>query len=231
MALAQRVVSFEAPYGLLPRFALKANPAKAILRLFAEQGLSFDASTVWEAERVIAAGIPAARVQITAQWLPDEFADLARQGVRVTACSLAHLDRFGRAFPGGDVGVRINPGEGSGGTNRTNVAGPGASFGIWHEHLPEVVRIAETHRLRIAWAHHHVGSGGDPHRWALIAKRTLALLDALPDVATVNLGGGFKVARIEGENESDLAQASHEVGALLRAFPARPGRRLPRTGP
>ena len=28
----------------------------------------------------------------------------------------------------------MNPGLGSGGTNRTNTGGPASSFGIWHEH-------------------------------------------------------------------------------------------------
>jgi hypothetical protein len=34
--------------------------------------------------------------------------------------------------------VRFNPGLGSGGTGKTNVGGPGSSFGTWHELLPEV---------------------------------------------------------------------------------------------
>ena len=30
------------------------------------------------------------------------------------------------------MGVRFNPGSGSGGNNRTNVGGVSSSFGIWH---------------------------------------------------------------------------------------------------
>ena len=122
--------------------------------------------------------------------------------------------------------MRINPGHGSGGNNRTNVAGPNASFGIWHEHLPAVRETAARHGLTIRWAHHHVGSGGDPAKWARIAETTLKLVDHLPDVETINLGGGFKVARVEGETESDLAEASREATALLRAFAKRTGRKL-----
>jgi diaminopimelate decarboxylase len=225
-ALARIVTTFATPFGLVPRFAVKANPCRAVLRLFDAAGLSFDASTVWEARRIVAAGIAAAKVQLTTQYLADDFADLVRAGARVTACSLSQLDRFGKAFPGGDVGVRINPGRGSGGNNRTNVAGPGASFGIWHEHLGQVREAAARHRLKIRWAHHHVGSGGDPVKWAHIAETTLKLVDSLPDVDTVNLGGGFKVARVEGETQSDLAQAARESSALLEAFAKRTGRKL-----
>lgn len=224
--LARKVTSFEAPFGLVPRFAVKANPSRAVLRIFDSEGLAFDASTVWEARRVLAARIGAAKVQITSQHLAEDFVDLVRAGARVTACSLDQLDRFGRAFPGAAVGIRINPGAGSGGNNRTNVAGPAASFGIWHERLPQARALAERYRLTIAWAHHHVGSGGDPAKWAEIAKTTLSFLDALPDVTTVNLGGGFKVARVPGETQSDLAQAAREASGLLRAFAERTKREL-----
>ena len=225
-ALAAEVLAFETPFGLVARFAAKANPSRAVLRLFERAGLRFDASTTWEARRVIAAGVDPHKVQITAQMLGEGLEDVVRSGVRVTACSLAQIDRLGRAFPGTDIGLRINPGEGSGGNNRTNVAGPGASFGLWHEQLPDAVRAAASHGLRIRWAHHHVGSGGDPGKWAKIASATIAMLGALPDVETLNLGGGFKVARLEGEKQTDLAAASQKVGVLLRELADRTGRRL-----
>jgi len=226
LALARAVATFPAPYGLAPRFAVKANPCRAVLRLFDREGLAFDASTVFEARRVIAAGIAASKVQITSQLLAADFVDVARAGARVTACSLAQLDAFGRAFQGAEVGVRINPGRGSGGNNRTSVAGPGASFGIWHEHLAKARAVAKKHGLRVTHAHHHVGSGGDPAKWAHIAETTLSFIDDFEDVETVNLGGGFKVARVEGETQSDLGEAARESSALLEAFAKRTGRRL-----
>jgi len=225
-ARAHAVAAFGGPFGFTPRFAVKANPSRGVLRLFHDEGLHFDASTVFEAQRVMAAGLPAASVQVTAQILVDGFADLARAGVRLTACSLRQLEQIGMALPGTEIGVRINPGEGTGHNNRTNVAGPDASFGIWHEHLAEAQAIASRHRLRIRWLHHHVGSGGDPHKWAVIAAVTLGFLAIFPDVDRVNLGGGFKVGRMPGESESDLEQAAREAHALLRAIAADCGREL-----
>jgi diaminopimelate decarboxylase len=224
--LAARVTSFAAPFGLVPRYAVKANSCRAVLRLFDEAGLSFDASTVWEARRVVAAGVAASKVQITSQWLAEGFEGLVRAGARVTACSVEQLVRFGIAFPRGECGVRINPGRGSGANTKTSVAGPAASFGIWYEHLDDVHEVARQFGLRIRWAHHHVGSGGDPAKWAHIAESTLRHVERLPDVGTVNLGGGFKVARVAGETASDLAAASREASALLTGFAERTGRRL-----
>lgn len=225
-ARAQALVAFGGPFGFTPRFAVKANPNRAILRLFDEEGLHFDASTVFEARRAIAAGIAPEKVQLTAQLLGDGFDELARQGVRLTACSKRQVERIGRALPGHEIGVRVNPGEGSGHSNRTNVAGRGASFGIWHESIEEAREVAVRHGLTVRWLHHHVGSGGDPHRWAEIARITLRFLDRFPDATRVNLGGGFKVARVFGEKESDLALAAREAHALLRGIAARTGREL-----
>jgi len=51
------------------------------------------------------------------------------------------LRAFGEAKRGDrsdQLGVRFNPGLGSGGTGKTNVGGPSSSFGIWHELMPQV---------------------------------------------------------------------------------------------
>ena len=223
---ARAVAAFGGPFGFTPRFALKANPSRAVLRLFADEGLHFDASTVYEARRAMAAGIPADHIQLTAQILADGFDDLGREGVRLTACSLRQIELIGAALPGTTIGLRINPGEGSGHNNRTNVAGSAASFGIWHESIEEAREIALRHGLSVTWIHHHVGSGGDPHRWAEIARITLGFIDRFPDATHVNLGGGFKVARMPGEKESDLGHAARESHALLRALAERSGRKL-----
>jgi diaminopimelate decarboxylase len=225
-ALADDVLHFAAPFGLDARFAMKANPSRAILRLFAAKGLGFDASTVFEARRALLAGAEPQHVQITAQMLGDGLGELVALGVRVTCCSLAQVEQVGRAFPGSEIGLRINPGEGSGGNNRTQVAGRDASFGVWWEQLADAKRTAAKHRLRIGWAHHHVGSGGDPAKWAAIAARTLSFVEDLPEVTRVNLGGGFKVARMPDEHGTDLAAAARETGELLRDFASRTGRKL-----
>jgi hypothetical protein len=51
--------------------------------------------------------------------------------------------------PGEQIGLRFNPGLGSGGTGKTNVGGPSSSFGIWHELLPDVKAIVAKHNLKV----------------------------------------------------------------------------------
>lgn len=223
---ARAALAFPAPFGLTVRYAIKAASTRAILRIFAEEGLYFDASSGYEAERLLLAGIEAARVSLSTQELPGNFADLVRKGLEINACSLDQLDRFGRAFPGGTVGLRFNPGLGSGGTKRTNVGGPASSFGIWHEDLEKAQSLVDRHQLTVIRIHTHIGSGSDPAVWTRAASLSLKMAEAFPSVTHFNLGGGYKVARMESESGTDLQVIGPPVADLLRDFAARTGREL-----
>lgn len=219
-------LAFPAPFGLTVRYAMKAAPNASLLRFFDGCGLHFDASSGHEVHRLFAAGIPADKISLSSQELPVDFAELRRSGVHLHACSLRQLDSIGRVFPGGDVGLRFNPGAGSGGNNRTNVGGPSSSFGIWHEFLPSVKALIERHGLNARKIHTHIGSGSDPLVWQKVASMSLALVEEFPTVEILNLGGGFKVARVEGEVGTDLAEVGAPVARLLEEFAARTGRRI-----
>jgi diaminopimelate decarboxylase len=223
---ADKALAFPAPYGLTVRYAIKAAPTRAILRLFADKGLHFDASSGHEAERLLRAAIPGERISLSTQELPADFAGLVRQGVSVNACSLRQLDLYGQAFPGSEVGLRFNPGLGSGGTNRTNVGGPASSFGIWHEQVESARRLVEAHGLKVFRIHTHIGSGSDPAVWIRAATLSLRMAEAFPTVTCFNLGGGYKVARMDGETGTDLQEIGQPLARLLEEFAARHGRRL-----
>lgn len=65
----------------------------------------------------------------SSQELPSDAAELLKMGVDINACSLSQLRAIAKEAPGSSIGVRFNPGLGSGGTNKTNVGGPASSFG------------------------------------------------------------------------------------------------------
>lgn len=223
---AARALQFPAPYGLTVRYAMKAAPNRNILKLFADCGLGFDASSGYEVERIEKAGISLESVSLSTQELPANFAPYVQRGLSINACSLAQLRSFGEAFPGGRVGIRFNPGLGSGGTNRTNVGGPASSFGIWYERAPEVKAILEAYRLTAFRIHSHIGSGSDPEVWKRVAQLTLNLAEQFETVTHVNLGGGYKVARMPEETGTDLSLVGKPVAALFEAFADRTGRKL-----
>jgi diaminopimelate decarboxylase len=225
-AAAREVLAFPNAYGLTARFAMKALPTAAIIRVLSDTGLHIDASSGFEVERALLAGVEPNRIQLTAQELPRDLKGLVERGVLFNACSLAQLEAFGQLFPGREVSVRINPGLGSGHSNRTNVGGPSSSFGIWHESLDEVLGVAESTGLRLTRMHTHIGSGGDPEIWKRCARLSLEIAARLPEVTTLNLGGGFKVARMPGEDGCDLAEIGNVLRADFEEFARRYGREL-----
>ena len=223
---AQEVLHFPNAFGLTARYAMKALPNGNILRLFDRLGLHFDASSGFEAERAMQAGIAAHKIALTAQELPQNFPTLHAAGVALNACSLAQLRYFGEHFPGQELGIRFNPGLGSGGTNRTNVGGPAASFGIWHEDRAAVQAIVQQNALKVIRIHTHIGSGSDPEVWQHVAGMSIGLLEHFPDAHTLNLGGGYKVGRMRHETSTDLQEVGQPVVQTFVAFGEATGRRI-----
>src|SRR6058998_3444700 len=179
-AAASRALSFPAPFAFTLRYAMKANPSSGILAVFRGRGLHIDASSDYEVERALRAGFPPATIQLTSQMPSTRLAEFLGQGVVFNACSLYQLEEFGRLARGYAVSVRMNPGLGSGSTNRTNTGGPASSFGIWHEYLGDVKTLAERHDVRITRLHSHIGSGTDPAVWKRATRMTLDLAAELP---------------------------------------------------
>ena len=223
---AKELLAFPNAYGLTARYAMKALPTTAILQIFAGLGLHIDASSGYEVERALKTGFPPQHIQLTAQQLPDNLEALIQKGVLFNACSLHQCDVFGKIFPGRDISVRINPGLGSGGSNRTNVGGPSSSFGIWHEHLDELKALAQLHQLRITQLHTHIGSGSDPEIWVHCAKLALKIAAKLPEVTTLSLGGGYKVGRMKHEPSADLQADWPEILSEFERFASDHNRKL-----
>jgi diaminopimelate decarboxylase len=223
---AAEVTGFPSAFGVTARYAMKALPTAAIIRVLHDAGLHIDASSGFEAERAMRAGVAPEKIQITAQELPKDLKNLVERGVRFNACSINQLEAYGRLFPGREVSVRINPGLGSGHNNRTNVGGPSSSFGIWHEHLEDVLAVQRECDLRLTGMHTHIGSGGDPEVWQRCARMSLEIAAKLPEVTRLSLGGGFKVGRMPGETSADLRRIGETVRADFEAFSERHGREL-----
>jgi len=226
---ADACLKFPNAYGLTVRYAMKACPNSAILKFFNSKGIHIDASSGFEVQRAMSAGIPAENISLSTQELPENFAELVKLGVNINACSVSQLQRFGEAFAGTGqkVGIRINPGTGSGGFStstsgfsKTNVGGPASSFGIWYELVDDgtVPDIVSKYGLTVERIHTHIGSGSDPEIWQQVASKSLSFCKVWSTVETLNLGGGYKVGRMEGEVTTDLQKIGGPVSDAFRQF-------------
>ena len=225
---AALALAFPNAFGLTVRYAMKASPNAAILRIFDACGLHFDTSSGWECDRAIKAGIAPSKLSLSTQQMPakEDFIRLYKSGINFNACSLSQLETFGSWLPGSEIGVRFNPGMGSGGTSKTNVGGPSSSFGIWHEFIPTVREIAQRHQLRVVRIHTHIGSGSDPLVWQKTADLSLNMVREFPDATVLNLGGGYKVGRMAHEKTTDLGQIGEPILEKFKALQQETGRSL-----
>lgn len=226
IAQAKKALAFPNAFGITVRYAMKAASNKNILKLFNTLGLKIDASSAYEVKRAILAGIKGEDISLSSQQLPDNLKEIIEAGVKYNACSLHQLESYGKLFPNSDVGVRINPGLGSGGTKRTNVGGPASSFGIWFEYIDQIKEVEKKYNLKIVRIHTHIGSGSDPDVWQKVAKMSLDTVEKFPDVHTLNMGGGFKVARMADEKSTDLQLIGTPIATEVENFAKRTGRKL-----
>jgi diaminopimelate decarboxylase len=212
------------PSSVVVRFAMKACPNAAVLKILHNQGIHIDSSSAFEAQRAILAGIPGPNILVTAQELPyspAQFEDLKQKGVQFTACSLRQIEWYaGHGLK--SISLRVNPGLGSGHNARTSVGGSNSSFGIWYEQLELAVQMCQRLGLTIERLHCHIGSGADPDKWLESVKIMLGFIQkfglAAKGMRVLNIGGGFKVQRMPTEKRTDLTSIASVVLQEINSF-------------
>ncbi len=221
-------------FGLEPRFAIKANSSRAILQVVAAEGFGIDSSSLNEARRAHAAGIPWQRIMLTTQEVPRaaERADLERMmaaGLRYTVCSLLQLDLVAdfAASRGLPLALRVHPGVGSGESATRNTGDKYSCFGVHLSDLPQALEVGRARGLKFDTVHVHIGSGGDPEAWRQNVDRELAIVERhFPEATRVSFGGGLRVARMPDERSADPQDLGAYAKRRIEELAARTGRRL-----
>lgn len=217
--------SLQLPFGYTPRYAMKANNHPEILKIVAEAGVDFDASSSYEVVELLEMGIDGQRISLSSQQPAHNLGDLREAGVLFVATSL-HQVRLAVEAGFQNIGVRINPGKGSGHNNRTTTGGQHSSFGIWHEYIDEVVELAANSDVTIDRLHIHIGSGADPNNWDEAMRISLEIAEKFPDVTSLDIGGGYKIHRYGSEHETDMTKIAEVFSTRLEEFAEKTGRKL-----
>lgn len=225
---AKVLLGLTMPFGMTVRYAVKANSHPEIVKLFLDMGLHFDASSSYEASVLLSQGVPGERISLSSQQSAHNLSELLSAGVQYVATSLHQLELFVNAQNHGDtVALRVNPAiDHAGQNNRLSTGGVAASFGLWHEHVEQALELASAHHVAINRLHTHIGSGADPTIWAKAMETSLAIARRMPDVTTLDFGGGYKVSRAAGEHETDMQQVGAVFAEKLQAFAKETNREL-----
>ncbi|MBI2008871.1 diaminopimelate decarboxylase [Candidatus Saccharibacteria bacterium] len=209
-----------------PRYAIKANPHRDIIKLFSRLDLHFDASSDYEADEAIAAGVHPAKISLSSQQPPRDMKKTLQSGIKFVATSFHQLGIVEQTGWKDNIAVRLNPGLGTGHNRRTTTGGITSSFGIWHEYIPEVLDWQSKSGININRVHIHIGSGGDSKIWRTAIRLSLELIQQLPSVEILNMGGGYKIARLEDEKSADIGRIIIIFGSEIKNFATRTGRKL-----
>ena len=245
LAAARLAAAFPDPW--LRAFSLKANDCPAVVARLAARGLGANVVSRGEWALAARAGVPNAAITLegigkgaaelraaaraAAQGQPlrwvavesaEEAAALARAVGRVRASERARVE----------VLVRVNPAV-EPETHAGLTTGAGASkFGLAPDEVAGVIAAGGGPDGPLRWRglHLHVGSQlGAVDAWRDAVRRALALFGllrgGLPDLDTLDLGGGFPVGP-HGIAVPGPERFAAELPALLATIPAdrRPGR-------
>lgn len=203
-------------------YAMKANHSVPVLEVMRDMGLGIDAVSPAELEMALRMGFEPGNILYSANNMTDAEMDTAVQsGVVMNIGELSRLDRFGAAYPGSDVCVRINPQVGAGHHEHVITAGERSKFGIPVEQMDRMRDVATAHGLRIVGLHQHIGSGiMDTHTlWKAISVM-LETARSFESLQFVNVGGGLGVPYRPDEEPLDLDLFENLIVHPLQSYAA-----------
>jgi diaminopimelate decarboxylase len=226
-ARAKLLTSLALPFGLTPRYAVKANNHPEIIALFREAGLAFDASSSYEVAELLKQGVGGNAISLSSQQPAHNLPELLEAGVHYVATSLHQMELFIQTAPkDAEVGLRVNPGLGAGHNNRTTTGGANSSFGLWNAYLPQALTLAKNAGVHITRLHIHIGSGADPKMWGEVIKTALDIAWQMPEVTVLDIGGGFKIHRYGDEHEADMTEIAEVFSRELVSFATKTSREI-----
>lgn len=210
------------------RYAQKANPNLALLRLLRDGGARVDAVSAGELARARLAGYGAADVVYCADLFDRPALDaLALEPFAITAGSRDMLPYVAALRPAGRVGLRVNPGFGDGHHAKVVTGGETSKHGIWHAELDLALAEARSLGLAVEGLHVHTGSGVDV---AVLGPLRDAMRDWArrvgPSLEWISCGGGLPIPYRGDEAPLDLGTLADAWDATRSGIEQDLGRRV-----
>lgn len=219
-------------------YAGKAFLSRAVARWVHEEGLRVDVATGGELAFALAAGVPGEHLGMHGNnKSDDEIAAALDAGVgRLVADSLVEIDRLAAAAAArglvAPVMVRVTTGVHAGGHEYISTAHEDQKFGLSMAAGPDggdspamtaLLAVLDRPSLRLLGIHSHIGSQIlDPTGFEVSARRVLELRAELAArtgvlVDEVDLGGGYGIAYLPGEEPMDADEVADGVAAAVAA--------------
>lgn len=196
-------------------YALKANrfgPLLTWIKLSTSCGV--DVCSPAEVRHALSCGFYPADISYTATSVSNGDLDFLTKfpDLKLNADGCSMIRRIGKRAPGRSIGIRINPAMGTGYASNELLRYSGekpTKFGIYASELEQALQLSQNYDLRIDRVHFHTGCGylGDQlPAWEKILQECLTMIEKIPTVKAINLGGGLGVPLTAEDKHLDLSQ-------------------------
>jgi diaminopimelate decarboxylase len=195
-------------------YAAKALTNLNILKYILSIGCNIDCSSVNEVKLALKAGFTPNNILYTSNNIAfEEIVEAKELGVHINIDSVSNLRKFGKKFGHSyPVGVRLRPNIMAGGNLKISTGHANSKFGVPLESIHEVLEVIREDNLHIKALHIHTGSEiKDVEVFAKGIDVLLGLTPHFPDLEVLDLGGGFKVPYIPGEEGTDIPLLGKKV--------------------
>lgn len=211
------------------KFACKSLNNINILTLLRNAGAGLDAVSIQEVWLGLEAGFKPESILYTPNCVAiDEIKLAVEAGVQINIDTISILEQFGHIY-GSTVPVclRLNPHIMAGGHAKISTGHIDSKFGISIYQLRHVLRIIQSHGIRVNGLHMHTGS--DILDSGVFLQGAEILFDAaehFKDLTFIDFGSGFKVAYKEDDVTTNINALSRDITSHFNAFCKRYGRSL-----
>lgn len=202
-------------------YAAKALTNLNILSYIKTIGCGVDCSSINEVKLAIKAGFIPQNILYTSNNIAfDEIEEAKNIGVHINIDSISNLKKFGKKFGHSyPVGVRLRPNIMAGGNLKISTGHAASKFGVPLEDVEEILKVVNDTGLFIRTLHIHTGSEiKDVEVFAKGIEVLLELVHYFPELEVIDLGGGFKVPYMPGEEGTDIEKLGKKVKEEFENF-------------
>lgn len=216
--------AFERHYGKVAiKYAVKANPNPALIKLLAGRGAGMDASSNAEIDFALAAGVAREKIMFS-----PNYASVSELRYAIDAGVPINFDDVGQFRSISDYGLpglvsfRLNPGFGKGEFPGITLSGPDSKFGIPDSHILDAYGAAMDSGAKRFGIHMMCGSNVlDPEYFGVITSKILDTAGRIKSelgirMEFVDIGGGFGVPYRPGERSLDIEKTAEIVAAEFK---------------
>src|SRR3989338_3388881 len=214
-------------------YAVMANNRHEILRIFKQFGASVQVNSPKELHEALRAGFDTSKVSVTTTNISmHDLALYVRYRVMVNLDSQEELHKLcqlvqHKNLKGMKAGIRCHIDQSPPSLKRHSLDHKGNRVGVMKRDIDNIVAHARTYGVALTSLHGYLGTNIMEVRLFIRMAECLAtLIPLLPDIHSVNIGGGFGVTTRDDKREFDFRTLGAHLKRLMERASRSVGRKI-----